>query len=91
MLNREFHYRWEWQLKSDPHSLWPLASDTNRFNQDTGVPAIEPGQHPVGALANARRSLRLFRFGMPVEWEEEPFEWVRSGGGCSSPGQPRYS
>jgi class 3 adenylate cyclase len=26
---------------------------------------------------NARRRLRLSRFGVGIEWEEEPFEWVR--------------
>ena len=28
-------------------------------------------------LRNARRRARLTVFGMPVEWEEQPFEWVR--------------
>jgi hypothetical protein len=31
-------------------------------------------------LRNARRQLRFFKFGVAVEWEEEPFEWV----------EPRY-
>ena len=29
------------------------------------------------AGSNARRRLRLSAFGIPVEWEEQPFEWVR--------------
>jgi len=70
----EFHYHWEWQLQSKPEAFWPFISDTNRFNHDTGVPSIT--QRPDPTLTNARRRLRLFRFGMPVEWEEEPFEWV---------------
>ena len=76
MLRPEYEYRWEWQLHSSPTALWPLVSDTNRFNRDTGVPAVEvrtPGIPP----ANERRLLRLYRFGVPIEWEEEPFEWVR--------------
>ena len=76
MLKREYAYRWEWQLRSNPDALWPLVSDTNRFNRDTGVPAVEvraPGTPPD----NERRLLRLYRFGVPIEWEEEPFEWVR--------------
>jgi class 3 adenylate cyclase len=28
-------------------------------------------------MTNARRLLRLTKFGLPVEWEEQPFEWVR--------------
>lgn len=72
----EFHYKWTYHLKSSAEALWPYVSDTNRFNRDTGVPSVE---RRVGTdrLANARRRLRLFRFGVPVEWEEEPFEWVR--------------
>lgn len=73
---REFHYRWEWHLKSSPEALWPFVSDTNRFNRDTGVPAVER-RAANDRLPNARRHLRLFRLGVPVEWEEEPFEWVR--------------
>jgi class 3 adenylate cyclase len=70
---REFHYRWEWRLEADPEALWPLAADTDRFNRDAGVPALDDR----GAGRNARRRLRLSRFGIAVEWEEEPFEWVR--------------
>jgi class 3 adenylate cyclase len=74
---REFHYRWEFDLESSPEQLWPLVADTNRFNRDTGLPAVEavPGesQSPKSAL----RRLRLSAFGIPVEWEEQPFEWTR--------------
>jgi class 3 adenylate cyclase len=70
-----FHYRWEWLLRAAPAALWPLVADTNRFNRDTGIPAVtRVAEGP--ARPNARRRLRLSRFGLPVEWEEEPFEWV---------------
>jgi len=71
---REFHYRWQFDLKSSPEELWPLVADTNRFNRDTGVPSVEPAGETSG---NARRRLRLTSFGVPIEWEEQPFEWVR--------------
>lgn len=71
---REFHYRWEFNLKSSPEQLWPLVADTNRFNRDTGVPSVEAIGESRG---NIRRRLRLTTFGIPIEWEEEPFEWVR--------------
>src|SRR5438128_9299681 len=32
---------------------------------------------PGSELKNARRRLRLSAFGIPVEWEEQPFEWMR--------------
>jgi class 3 adenylate cyclase len=73
----EFHYRWEYNLQADPETLWPLVADTNRFNRDTSVPAVQRRDKPDDPLINARRHLRLTRLGVPVEWEEEPFEWVR--------------
>ena len=76
MPYREFHYRWEYQLKSDPERLWSFVADTNRFNRDTGVPAIAEGDSKQ-RLRNARRRLRLSFLGLPVEWEEQPFEWIR--------------
>src|SRR5882762_8806044 len=74
-MPKEFHYRWEYDLESSPEQLWPLVADTNRFNRDTGVPAVQMVQD--SRLKNARRHLRLSAFGIPVEWEEQPFEWVR--------------
>jgi len=74
---REFYYRWEFDLESTPDQLWPLVADTNRFNRDTGVPSVKAVTGADGDLKNARRRLRLSAFGIPVEWEEQPFEWVR--------------
>ena len=36
----EFHYKWEWWLRSSPERLWPFVADTNRFNRDTGLPGV---------------------------------------------------
>ena len=73
---REFNYRWEFDLDSSPAQLWPLVADTNRFNRDTGVPTVE-AVSAESKSKNSRRRLRLSAFGIPVEWEEQPFEWVR--------------
>jgi class 3 adenylate cyclase len=75
MRYRERHYRWEWRLRSSPERLWPLVADTNRFNRDTGLPAVRRLDHE--APATARRRLTFSRFGLRLEWDEEPFEWVR--------------
>ncbi len=77
MAFHEFHYRWEFKLESSPEQLWPLVADTNRFNRDTGVPAVESLSEPPSGKRNLRRRMRLSAFGMAVEWEEQPFEWVR--------------
>ena len=72
----EFHYRWTFDLKSSPERLWPFIADTNRFNRDTGVPKIQV-EKDGKRRPNARRKVRLSIYGMPVEWEEQPFEWVK--------------
>ncbi len=77
MRLREFHYCWEWWFQSSPQLLWPLLADTNRFNYDTGLPSVEQLGDDAAVFSNARRHLRLFQFGMAVEWIEEPFEWMR--------------
>ncbi|MGQ0815409.1 MAG: DUF5939 domain-containing protein [Gemmatimonadota bacterium] len=73
MAGREFRYEWEWRLAATPAALWPLVSDTNRFNRDAGVPYIE---ERAGVTPGTRR-FRLRRYGVLVAWDEEPFEWVR--------------
>jgi class 3 adenylate cyclase len=77
LLDREFYYRWEARLQSSPDKYWPLIADTNRFNRDTGLPTLDNLGKGDPALRNAHRKLRIFRFGIPVTWIEEPFEWVR--------------
>lgn len=72
-----YHYRWVWELQASPEALWPFVADTNRFNRDTGVPAVEVEDADDPAVPNRRRRLRLSRFGVDVEWMEEPFEWVQ--------------
>ena len=76
MSYREQNYRWDYALKSSPEELWPFVSDTNRFNRDTGVPAVKPAG-PKQRLSNARRRLQFSIYGMSVVWEEQPFEWLR--------------
>jgi len=76
MRYREYHYRWIWTLESSPEKLWPLVSDTDRFNHDAGVPTVELLATRQGSLDQVRR-LRQVWMGVAVEWEEEPFEWIR--------------
>ncbi len=70
-MAKEFHYTWTWDLVSSPEELWPLVSDSNRFNHDTGLPAME--------LLGISNGVKLVKFKIPLirmEWEEEPFEWT---------------
>src|SRR6185436_14933467 len=70
-MTKEFHFSWQWDLASSPEALWPLASDTNRFNRDTGQPEVEMLSNVKG-VKQMRMRLPIIR----VEWEEEPFEWT---------------
>jgi uncharacterized protein DUF5939 len=70
-MTQEFYFDWHWNLQSSPEAIWPLASDTNRFNRDTGQPEIEMLDNVKGTK-HLRMKLPIIR----VEWEEEPFEWI---------------
>lgn len=76
----QFHYKWQWDLDGTPDSLWPFVADTDRFGVDTWLPTLHRLVWPHNdslSPRNRRHLLKLYRFGVPVEWEEEPFEWVR--------------
>src|SRR5262245_34006575 len=77
MPYRDLKYSWEYDLKASPDELWPFIAETNRFNRDTGLPFVQPVENKRQRLRNARRRLRLSFYGMDIEWEEQPFEWVR--------------
>ncbi len=70
-MAKEFYFNWQWDIQSAPEAIWPFASDTNRFNRDTGQPEVE-------MLSNVKGTKKM-RMKLPVikvEWEEEPFEWT---------------
>lgn len=70
-MAQEYHYLWKWELASTPEALWPLVSDTNRFNRDTGLPPMQ--------LLGINNRVKRVKFKIPlinVEWDEEPFEWT---------------
>lgn len=72
----EFHYSVTSTLRSIPEELWPVVSDTNRFNFDTGLSSVEE-LRDAATLINARRRLKIDFLSMPIMWEEQPFEWVQ--------------
>ena len=70
-MAKEFYFSWHWDIQSSPEAIWPFASDTNRFNRDTGQPEVEMLGNVLGTK-KMRMKLPVIR----VEWEEEPFEWT---------------
>ncbi|MDB5105466.1 MAG: hypothetical protein JWP91_3155 [Fibrobacteres bacterium] len=64
-------FSWEWDLLASPEALWPLVSDSDRFNRDSGIPnLVMRGEGPERVIA-------FKKFGYLVRWREEPFEWSR--------------
>lgn len=65
---------WEWTLPATPQQLWPLVSDTDRFNYDAGLPReVHAGDDRSSAIPTAR--VRLRSGGAQVEVAQQPFEW----------------
>ncbi|MEA3213332.1 MAG: hypothetical protein QOE70_6389 [Chthoniobacter sp.] len=76
-MSREFHYRWQWRLRSRPEALWPLVADTNRFDRDAGLPPVERLYQQGATDHGDAHRVRTIVAGMTIEWNEQPFEWVR--------------
>jgi class 3 adenylate cyclase len=81
MPHPEQHFRWTWDLGAPPEALWPLVSNTDRFNRDCGYPSVtlvapEPTgtASPLKNVTNVRR-LRATALGMAIVWDELAFEW----------------
>ena len=75
-FSRPVSYVWRWELGASPLELWPLVADTDRFNRDTGLPMVTDARAPGEVLGPGRHRLRMRLAGVPIEWEESPFEWV---------------
>src|SRR5688500_8155819 len=71
----EIKYQWDWDLQSSPEDLWPLVSDTNRFDRDAGLPRLTR-LDANKRLGNARLKFRQRVYGIPLEYVIEPYEWV---------------
>jgi hypothetical protein len=72
------HFHWVFQLRAPPAALWPLVSNTDRFNRDCGYPPVTIVSTPAGdgkKITNARR-LRASVLGVVIEWDELAFEWL---------------
>ena len=74
----EQRFRWTWDFKAPPEALWPLVSNTDRFNRDCGFPsvAVIPPAEGEPARGPGVRLLRAVAAGVSVVWEEREFEWT---------------
>jgi class 3 adenylate cyclase len=74
----EQQFLWTLELAAPPEALWPLVSNTDRFNRDCGYPPVAAVAAPRDGgnrITNARR-LRASVMGIAIEWDELAFEWI---------------
>src|SRR5437016_13382825 len=60
-----------------PERVWPLVADTERLNRTLGLPATSYQAITEAAEVNRLR-VNARQMGMPLAFEEEPFEWVEN-------------
>ncbi len=69
--------RGEWRLQSSyaPEQVWPILSDTGRFNEMSGLPRYQLSETPQPDGSVRRIAMgRVAR--TDLQWEELPVEWV---------------
>ncbi len=69
------HFRQSWAFVTAPERLWPYVANTDRLNRAVGLAPVN--QVTSGPAIDFARTARLKSFGLEVEWQEYPFEWVR--------------
>ncbi len=72
MPSKAISLRRELLLSSSPEELWPLLSNTNRFNKALGLPAVRIESVSRDYSLQVRARL----WGLPMSWRELPFEWA---------------
>ena len=63
-------------LKSERAALWCAVGDTERLNRAIGLGALQ--LTPNSDASAARFVVRTVSAGMPIEYEERPFEWIEN-------------
>jgi serine/threonine protein kinase/class 3 adenylate cyclase len=75
--HRVLEYDFTWTLDAAPPQLWPHVSNTERLNRAVGLSAVEFTSE-VDPQRGVRRFGHIRAAGMPIVWEEHPFEWIES-------------
>lgn len=67
---------WSLPLNYSPSQVWPILSDTERFNEMSGLPryVLSETPQPDGSVRRIAEG-RVARF--DIKWEELPVEWVK--------------
>ena len=68
-------YDWRWDLEASTRALWPLVSNTERFNRAIGLNSARFEDEP-DSVGGTQRSGRFRKAGVEFAWREHPFEWI---------------
>ncbi|HYB08910.1 MAG TPA: adenylate/guanylate cyclase domain-containing protein [Alphaproteobacteria bacterium] len=68
---------WEWRFDQPPEKIWPIFSDTARFNEAAGLPSYQVREIPQ-ANGNILRLASAKVGGVLFEWDDRPYEWVQN-------------
>src|SRR5687767_1534087 len=72
-------FEWRWKFAAPPDVVWPLISDTDRFNRAAGIPPVrfemvsspERGIYRIGRVKAGSRW---------TTWDEHPFDFEEPRG-----------
>jgi eukaryotic-like serine/threonine-protein kinase len=67
-------YKFEWDLKASPLTLWDYVANTDRLNRAAGMAPVEESFR--SALGELERFGKNKSAGLNVQWKEHPYEWV---------------
>jgi len=68
-------FDWRWDLESSPRALWPLVSNTERFNRAIGLSGARFDDEPDPDGGSVRNG-KFRKSGLEFAWREHPFEWI---------------
>jgi serine/threonine protein kinase/class 3 adenylate cyclase len=68
-------FDWRWDLESSPRALWPVVSNTERFNRAIGLSSVR-FEDEAEADGGSKKTGRFRKAGLEFAWREHPFEWI---------------
>ncbi len=66
-----------YDFTAPPERVWPIVADTERLNRALGLPETTY-ERLTEEPEVCRRRVRARQNGLPVVFQEEPFEWVEN-------------
>lgn len=70
------NFELQYELDAQVERIWPILADTERMNRQIGLPPAEAKAKREEPVRVARVKAKMF--GLPVEWDEEPFDWIEN-------------